>query len=310
MLTFLSLSLFPVACCVWRSLAQSLKPQKIRVGIIFSQNALPVAIKTAFNSRDGALLALHKNFFYVYSQSNRLFMYQKESVMKKYTFYIILICTTLTNLQAIHLGSVSPSDIIAPELSISQLFQLNIFQEQLRLYAPLIIHDGMNNENAQILIQQTELAIQQSSPETQSLMKSRIVQLFENFDIQVAFNAENILSLVSDTTTDQEKQDQKTSKRFIIHKKKQSRHFFGIDKNSDKSWQPKPLPKIHGARRTMNRLRKKRELQEKIAKERLALEQQIKKQKTTDLNEERISREQKLKQTDDQDNEFDFAFIR
>ena len=201
--------------------------------------------------------------------------------MKKNILYFLLACLQSINMQPTHLGLFSaPKASNAPQLSISQLFQLNILQESLNLYAPLIIRQGIHNQNTQILFQQTDLAVQQSSPETSGLMKARIIELFANFKISVTFNPENIISLRNNTHDIPSKEDTfKPTKRPTLHKKKQPYHFFSIYKHSDKPSSPKPLPRIHGARRTMRRLKKKRELQEKIAKQRIAFEETIQRQK-------------------------------
>lgn len=196
--------------------------------------------------------------------------------MKKYIICVLFIISDQPKIQAIRLVSNNKTINSSVFLSMNQLFQLGFLQEELNQYASLINNQWSNNESVRILIERTELSVQQSSRRSQELMRSKIIELFKNIGTNIEFTSNNFIILKDNNTSDKNDQENRTRLHLTHHTSKQHQSFFGTNKIYDKQNNPKPLARIHGARRTMNRLRKKRELQEKLDKQKLALERQKK----------------------------------
>jgi hypothetical protein len=191
----------------------------------------------------------------------------KESYMKKYIICFLSIIVTQVSLLGMRLESKIQPEKTDVFLSMNQLFQLSFLQDELSKYGPIINKQWSNNENIRILIERTELAVQQSSTASQELMKSKIIELFRNIGVNINFTSDNFIMLNIN------KINKKTD--HLMHKKKNPHQiFFSANNIYDKANNPKPLARIHGARRTMNRLRKKRELQEKLDRQKLRMERQ------------------------------------
>ena len=194
--------------------------------------------------------------------------------MKKYIICFLLIISNQTTIQAIRLESKIQPEKTDVFLSMNQLFQLSFLQDELNEYGPIINDEWSNNENVRILIERTELAVQQSSTASQELMKLKIIELFKNVGVDIEFTSDNFIML--NINNIKEKADpEHTIKIHLIHKKKKPHQdFVAANAIYDKTKNPKPLARIHGARRTMNRLRKARELREKQERIKLTIERQ------------------------------------
>lgn len=128
------------------------------------------------------------------------------------------------------------------QLSANQIFQLNYLQEELKDNAALILNYWTQNEDARIIIERTELAVQQSDSSTQALIKQRIIQLFQDSGIDILFTPENHIQIINNNLKIDKSDDQSDTHRHAKPKKATSQS--NIE-------QPH---KIHGANRTRKQL--------------------------------------------------------
>lgn len=134
------------------------------------------------------------------------------------------------------------------ELSDNQEFQLKYLKNELETYSDLVATKWIDDENVRILIQMMQLAVQQSPVETQMDMKFHIVKIFREFNIDIFFTAENFIEKV---TIDPNETSKDSKKRHYVPQK---RHPIN-PQTTQKSQQSKPLPRIHGARRTLKKVK-------------------------------------------------------
>lgn len=195
----------------------------------------------------------------------------------------------------------TPTPPSTSSLSLQQQFQLNHLLEQLALYSKQAQEKWTQDSHVAILIETTELNIQQSSPATQNAMKTRIIEIFKNFGINIFFTSDN---LIKQTNTQPLLQNIKISP----HAKKQNSNLGqaqGFDvilppehhsihlSHSSLSHNAKPTSgldtkthTIHGGRRTLRMLQEqarqrqetwKRALELAVDAEKKRLEEQAKK---------------------------------
>ena len=161
-------------------------------------------------------------------------------------------------------------------LSLQQQFQLNHLLEQLALYGKQAQTYWTKDEHVAILIETTELNIQQSSATTQHAMKARVIEIFKNFGIDIYFTPDNLIKQVLE-------QPLKNTIKISHHIK--SAKTESTENKPKQNSQPELHP-IHGGRRTLNMLKEQaRQRQEAWAKalelaidaEKESLEEQAKK---------------------------------
>lgn len=176
---------------------------------------------------------------------------------KLYSFVccMIIAMTINTTIFSEHHDLNADFNTTSSQLSLTQILQLHYFEEILEEDHDEIKQHWTNDENVQILIEMTELAIQESSPTTQSIMKQRIIKIFQKFNINLSFTADNFIQKLDikkthDVDTDTSNEKKHHTKK--THEKSKS----SIHQTYQK------LEKIHGANRTRKKLEKARKERE------------------------------------------------
>lgn len=161
---------------------------------------------------------------------------------------LITICLhascTSTNLQA-NFSLFSKTESSIDQLSINQIFQLNYLKEELKHYATLVSDDWTDDENVRILLERTELAVQQASSSAQEIIKQRVIDIFKEFHINVQFTSENMIELAD------EQDDHPIDDTTKSHSKEKN-----IKASSTSTSHTKILPRIKGANSTRKKLEK------------------------------------------------------
>jgi len=167
--------------------------------------------------------------------------------------FMLIMLITVTKNEAFHF-SFSPqaktttSENPPVKLSLLQQFQLDFLYQELNEFPDLFIHDWTNDSNVRLILKSAELAVQKSSPETQPIMQRRIIDLFAQVDIIISFNDQNMIMKTDDFT-------QKTIERFSHSAKhikiKTTKH----QPVTNQDTQQPALHKIHGAGRTLRRIK-------------------------------------------------------
>ena len=196
--------------------------------------------------------------------------------MKKYCILFCLMMVSITlqaNVGVPLFGNGTYKSTTA--LSLQQQFQLNYLQEQLALYAKQVQEEWTQNEQAAILIEKTELYVQQSSAQTQNTMKTRIIEIFKNFGITIFFTSDNLIKQV---TT----QPFKPGIKMPHHVKE--------PESTSKQNSLPELHRIHGGRRTLRMIteqgRQRQEAWEKALNLAIDTEKRLENQAKKDLEEE------------------------
>ncbi|MFA5999297.1 MAG: hypothetical protein WC747_04735 [Candidatus Babeliales bacterium] len=220
-----------------------------------------------------------------------------------------LFCATIPLQSQVKLEPFKPMTDI-PELSFYQGLQLDYLSHELNQHSKIIASDWTDNEKTQLLIEQLELDVKESSKETQDFMKERIIQLFNDYEINIFFTSDNSIQRVTQKETypkethqihrDHENDDEPDSSTTPHY------HFHSLHghKDQDGSAQdhieekthlkestlliphkktdatpiimtPAQLHRIHGGRRTLNKIkrrlaeneRREKELRNKINQE-------------------------------------------
>jgi hypothetical protein len=142
---------------------------------------------------------------------------------------------------------------IAPQLSFDQKFQLDFLEQELEKNNDML-HDDWDNINAQIILEDAELAVQNCPDATKDILKQRIVALFENIGISIEFTDDNLI-IKTDTPDDQtlKKLLSSTTTKKKVKLKKQHAPRTGTDQPAKR----RELQKIKGARRTLRRVKQK-----------------------------------------------------
>lgn len=143
-----------------------------------------------------------------------------------------------------------------PQLSIQQLSELNYLDQKLDSFDDATKNAWTRNVNVRILIERTELAIQQSSPSTQSIMKQQVTTILKDHGININFTSKNIIQR---TDTDYLDSLENFVEDFIDEDKQKitaKRHRAvrpPTKKTLDKISQEK---RISGKRRTLNKIKR------------------------------------------------------
>jgi hypothetical protein len=138
------------------------------------------------------------------------------------------------------------------ELSSQQNSQLQFLTDQLRDYANLTKKYWTNNINVRIMIETTELAVQQSLPATQELMRTKIISIFQQFGINIYFTQDNLIRRIKPS----KKSKQITPPGTI--EKKEPKHVVHIHLHEEEPYVPPTPPKIKGAQKTFRKLKQAR----------------------------------------------------
>lgn len=80
-----------------------------------------------------------------------------------------------------------------PQLSQEQISQLNYLDQRLHEFGDLTKQEWTHDENVRILIERTELAIIQSSPSSQPIIKQKVKEIMQDHGIEIDFTSENII---------------------------------------------------------------------------------------------------------------------
>ena len=175
--------------------------------------------------------------------------------MKK-TQIIVLITLLHTHIFAgVHLLSIwDKFDTNTQQLSINQIFELNYLQEKLQENREQLEQEWTKNEDIRILIERTELAIDQSPATTQKLMKQRIINIFQQFHINIILTPDNSIQRVNlnhpeHVVLQSEQEDPQDKKSNLTSDKKKRKRQPATTQATTQ-----PLQKIKGANRTRKRL--------------------------------------------------------
>lgn len=134
------------------------------------------------------------------------------------------------------------------KLSDSQEIQLQFISSKLQQYHTVAQQHWTNNNNVRMLIEMTELLVQESLTPAQTQLKEKIIQIFQNFNLNIFFNDQNLIELSTDLTINQ-KPSTFYKKPFKFHHKSAS----SDNILSNAILRPK---KIKGANRTRKKLEK------------------------------------------------------
>lgn len=151
------------------------------------------------------------------------------------------------------------------ELSFMQRFELQYLKENLSRYHDQVLQYWILDKNVRILIEMTELAVQESSPTTQQEIKQKIIEIFQTFNIYVYFTADDFIQKLNSPINMHQNLSLKKLKNQLTH---QHRKPFMVDSSTQ---QEKPA-KIHGANRTRKKLERARKEREKKAKNDILIE--------------------------------------
>lgn len=225
---------------------------------------------------------------------------------------IVLLCA-LTSL----LGAEEVELIFQPyqpksTLSEQQDFQLNFLKSQLQQYAPQVKQSWTNNIDVRLMIEDAELAVQQSTFNTQPIMRQSIIDIFQSFDINIYFTANNLIRRVKNQipaikpaiyNIQKEQEDKNEMAHLHIH----------IPHNNP--YEPPTPPKIKGAQKTFKKLaqaRLEREAKERQAwldsiklqeQERLeAIAERLKEQQAELMEHYRIQHQEQIENRNDSEN--------
>jgi len=153
-----------------------------------------------------------------------------------------------------HQKSGTPPAETSATLSLTQQFQLDFLYQELNQFPDLFVHDWTENSNVQLILESAELAVQDSSVDTQPIMRERIIALFAQIDISIKFSSQNLIIRIDDTVNHDVLNSQNTThKTKHIKIKKPRKHYIP---NQDLTKLP-TLEKIKGANRTRRRIKKK-----------------------------------------------------
>ncbi|HSW77136.1 MAG TPA: hypothetical protein VLG50_08820 [Candidatus Saccharimonadales bacterium] len=231
--------------------------------------------------------------------------------MKKNNFLFFVVCTANLTLQSsLKIEPVKPKNTTA-QLSFWQNFELDYLQQGLKQLAKKMSTDWTNDESARILIERTELAVQESNSATQNFMKQRIIEIFKTFGIDIFFTPNNFIQRASAHVTPAKTNHQPPHIIHIDHEDENDNqswisphyHFHTITRDKDTTDQdnfydhfekprkkvtshkkneqsqtivvPQQLHRIHGGRRTLNKIKRRlaaqeqAELEERLRRQRL-----------------------------------------
>ncbi|MCX5923831.1 MAG: hypothetical protein NTZ68_00175 [Candidatus Dependentiae bacterium] len=233
-----------------------------------------------------------------------------------------LFCTNINIQPQVKLEPFKPKSD-TPELSFYQDFQLDYISTELNQHSKTIAGTWTKDENTRILIERTELAVQESSKDTQDFMKKRIIQLFKDYGIDIFFTSDNLIQRVTQERVthsithprkphgvhiaheDDDNSHLSATSHYHFHslpghddqidkddtvqdhieevdfKKKTSRKTHKKTDTTQTVMTPAQLHRIHGGRRTLNKIKRKwAETEKELQAERDKLLQQNKFEKT------------------------------
>lgn len=134
---------------------------------------------------------------------------------------------------------------------------IDVIDLELKHYKSQFNDDWDTNPHAKIIIEEAEILVQTAPLEFQNKLKTKIIELFKKNDLLISFAADNTII----RTIDPIKTDLFWEKKRIKHSKLPKKHKHKKEAMI-KGFQPK---KIHGARRTIKRLKKEQEEAKKSA---------------------------------------------
>lgn len=153
---------------------------------------------------------------------------------------------------------------IRPALSNAQQLQLQYLSDELKKLKS-VLQAWTGNKDILALLEMMELAVLQSSPETQTIFEEKIIQIFKQFNIPVYFNKNGLIEKINQITN-LPHQAKHVSKKLNFH------HTSTAKPKSQKSKKPE---KIKGANRTRKKLEKAWK-ERKEAEKRAAQEAELK----------------------------------
>lgn len=168
---------------------------------------------------------------------------------------------------------------------------LDVIGIELRHYKDQFSDDWNTNIHAQVIIEEAELLVQTTPIQFQELLKTKIIELFQENDLFINFTQGNTITV--DIDPNKEKRFRIQTKIKHIKAPKKHKHTKEV---IIKGFKPK---KIHGARRTMKRLQKEEEERRKKAYQELVERLASKKEayKREILEKEEPLRQQYVKET-------------
>ncbi|MBI2344898.1 hypothetical protein HYV10_02380 [Candidatus Dependentiae bacterium] len=154
-------------------------------------------------------------------------------------------------------------------LPFSLQLPINIIELELNHYKDQFTHYWQTNPHAQIIIEEAEILVQTAPDKFQDAIKTQIINLFEKYNLFINFTASNTVIITNNPI----KKLELLTPEHRIHTRKHKKHM-PTKKSTSIAFKPK---RIHGARRTMNRLKK--EAREKEKRDRAAIKARIEAEK-------------------------------
>jgi len=139
-------------------------------------------------------------------------------------------------------------------LSPDQQFQLDFIHQEIHEYPELFTHDWTLNSSVELIVETAELAVQKSSARTKKIMQQRIIDLFDQINIKIYFNDENLIFKVNQDAPEHTPEfhfDFKNNR----DRKQLKKH--RLAQKNDTAMKLPELQKIKGARRTLRRVKQK-----------------------------------------------------
>ena len=199
--------------------------------------------------------------------------------MKKiYTLFFVLFLHNITHAEIFNFWD-ELNHQTTIHLSELQNFQLAYLHDELQKYQEAMQTEWILNQNVRTILEIMELSVQQSSPQTQTLFQQKIVQMFQNFNIDIYFTNDGLIKKINKTA---EQYSNNSSERLTKHpSKKLTFHHHHAGKSQTKK--SKTPDKIKGANRTRKKLEKawkeRKEAAQKQAQEAQRKRETLKKSK-------------------------------
>lgn len=151
----------------------------------------------------------------------------------------------------------TPEDKKKISLPFNLQLSLDVIGLELEHYKDQFKEDWALDEHAQVIIEEAEILVQTAPPPLQSELKAQVIALFAKNNLTIEFSNQNtIIPKIEPIQLISLKKNDDTKKR---HGKLPKKH----KKKSHEAKQIFAPKKIHGARRTMKRLKKEAEEQRK-----------------------------------------------
>ncbi len=141
---------------------------------------------------------------------------------------------------------------------------LEFIKYELQHYKNEIQNNPNSNMHAQIIKEETEILVQSADKKLQKELKKNLINIFKDNDIAIQFNADNTVTYLAKLMVLPDDSEHFNNNKIIMkrrHKKLPKKHSY----KTPEAKQIVAPKKIHGARRTMKRLKKEAEERERLA---------------------------------------------